>query len=125
MWLLRIRNFQQELSQKKLKKSPDLIFNFLRLQENYGTKKPPGRPPNLPKRDKTAIIKRVNNEKITFGELTTRDPQIKVSKSTLSRIVNSSKVLKHKKRKPQPRMTKTPQQNRLDWAKDRMSWKSE
>ena len=66
----------------------------------------------------------MSNGKTTLSELI-RDPQMKVSKSTLSRIVNSSKVLKYKKRKPQSRMTKTVQQNRLDWAKNHMSWKTE
>ena len=57
----------------------------------------------------------MSNEKTFLGELT-RDPLIKVLKSTLSRILNSYKVLKYKKRKPQPRMTNTHQQNRLNWA---------
>ena len=95
-------------------------MNFLLLQEDYRAKKSPGRPPKLSKRDKIAIIKRMSNGKRTLGELT-RDTQIKVLKNTLSRIVNSSKVLKYKKRKLQPRMTKMHQQNRLDWAKDHMS----
>ena len=66
----------------------------------------------------------MSNGKTTLGELT-RYPQIKVSKSTLFSIVSSYKALKYKKRKPQPRMTKTHQQNHLNWAKDHMSWKLE
>ena len=57
----------------------------------------------------------MSNGKTFLGELT-KDLQIKVSKSTLSRIVNSYKALKYKKIKSQPRMTKTHQQNRLNWT---------
>ena len=66
----------------------------------------------------------MSNGKTNLGELT-RNPQIQVSKSTLSRIVNIYNVLKYEKRKPQSPMTKNHQQNRLDWEKDHISWKSE
>ena len=53
---------------KKLKRSPGVILNFLRLQEDYGAKK------NLqdicqscPKRTKEPFIKRMSNGKTTLG----------------------------------------------------------
>ena len=100
---------------KKFIRSSGVILNFLQLQEDYGAKKSSGRLSKLSKRDKRAIIKKMSNVKTFLCELT-KDPQIKVSKSTMSRIINSYKALKYKKRKPQPRMTNTHQQNRLNCA---------
>ena len=73
---------------KQLKRSPGVILNFLRLQEDYGAKKSPRRLSKLSKREKRDIIKRISNSKTTLGEFT-RDPPIKMSKRALSRIVNS------------------------------------
>ena len=66
---------------KKLKRSSGVISNFLRLQEDYGANKSPGRPSKLSKKDKRAIIKRMSDGKTTLSKLT-RDPQMKASKST-------------------------------------------
>lgn len=54
-----------------------------------------------------------------------KDPLIEVSESTLSRVANGSKTLKHKKRNPQPWITTKHQKNHLGWAKGYMSWKFE
>ena len=54
---------------------------------------------NYQKGEKIVIVKTLSDEKTNLGELT-RDPVRAVSKSTLSKIVNSCKVLKCKKESP-------------------------
>lgn len=78
-----------EVSQKKFKWYPDIIFDFIQLQEEYGAKKSPGRPAKMSKKVKRAIIKRLSDGEITLGEIV-RDPLIALAKGTLYTVAKSS-----------------------------------
>jgi transposase len=109
---------------RHLKRSHNVINNFINLKEEYGKKKQSGRPSKLTLRERRSIIREVSTNKSTLGKLSRR-PDIAVHKSTLSRIINKETYLVYKKRKSSPHLRPIHKIKRLSWARKMMSWTEE
>ena len=100
---------------KRLKMGGNITQQYLSSPDTYGTKKNPGRPSKLTKRDKRRMISAASNSEQSAKQIKeTQD--IQISTRRVEQILSSIPHLKYKKRKPRPGLTKTHIGTRLRWA---------
>lgn len=89
---------------RRIERSPWVVNNFLKHGHDYGKKKSPGRPRKLSSRQERTIIRQLSAGGTSLGKLA-KEPNINVHKSTLSRMVQRSRLLSYRRKKKQPRLT--------------------
>ena len=109
---------------KELRRSRAAIQNFLKLREQYGSKKRPGRPKILSNRDTRRIRSLAVNKKLSVRAITA-ELKGHVKKSTVHNVLKSEKNVKYTKMRTKPPLSKRHKETRLNFAKQHMSWKDE
>lgn len=109
---------------RRIERSPWVVNNFLKHGHDYGKKKSPGRPRKLSSRQERTIIRQLSAGGTSLGKLA-KEPNINVHKSTLSRMVQRSRLLSYRRKKKQPRLTEYHKKRRVAWAKYHVTWKAQ
>jgi transposase len=106
---------------KRLGRSRTIVDNFIKKGDGYGKKKRSRRPPKHSDRDKRSIMRIASNS--TKGVLRIRDGYAqKVSKNTVSRVINSSPDLIRQKLKLNPKLKPEHEVKRMNFAKEHVTW---
>lgn len=107
-----------------LKRSDKVIANFLKCPEKYGTKKSPGRPRKLTKREERGILKLASNSEVSAKAIIATQG-LSVSKFTVLRVIHRSGHLVRTKICCAPALTKEHKLRRLEFARVniRTNWK--
>ncbi len=109
---------------KKINRSKTVITNFLKDPLKYGTRKRTGRRRKVDERTKRHILRTASNKSISCAKIS-QDLNLKLSRWTINRVIKRSKILKKKKKKRSPPLTKLHKDLRLNWGKDHMTWNEE
>lgn len=109
---------------KKINRSKTLVTNFLKDPLKYGSVKRTGRKKKVDERTKRLILRSASNQSVSCDHIA-RDLDLKVSRWSVYRVIQRSKILKRKKKKRSPALTKAHKDQRLKWAKDHMTWNKE
>uniref|UniRef100_A0A1I7WXC5 HTH_Tnp_Tc3_2 domain-containing protein n=1 Tax=Heterorhabditis bacteriophora TaxID=37862 RepID=A0A1I7WXC5_HETBA len=91
-------------------------MNFLRHQEEYGTKKSSGRPSKLNDREKREILRTASNSTISINEIR-RACGIDASKTTVWRMLDKCPNIVRSRMKKCLQLTQRHKDERLHWAK--------
>uniref|UniRef100_A0A1I7XEG3 HTH_Tnp_Tc3_2 domain-containing protein n=1 Tax=Heterorhabditis bacteriophora TaxID=37862 RepID=A0A1I7XEG3_HETBA len=91
------------------------IMNFLRHQEEYGTKKSSGRPSKLNNRGKRKILRTPSNKTISIVGIR-RTCGIDASESTVWRMLDKCPNIVRSQMKKCPQLTQGYKDERLFWA---------
>ena len=112
---------------KKINRSHSVVDNFIRLKENYNKKKSTGRPEKLSNRDKRIILRNASNSALSVRNIMDESAidRTKTSVRTVQRFLKKSPNIKRKKMQKKPPLTKRHQQQRLNFAQEKMSWVNE
>ena len=103
----------------KIGRHHKVISTFLRNPDEYGTKKPSGRPSVLSPRDKRRILTHASNSTDSCSKIL-RDLDLNVSGETIRRTINASGIIKQAKLITAPRLTDTHKTRRLEFARKNM-----
>lgn len=106
---------------QRIGRSARVVNNFVRLGDQYGTKTSTGRPRSLSARQERHVCRMVGSGEASLGQLS-RNPDICVHKSTLSRAVQRCGHLRYARMKRQPRMTNAHKATRLAWGREHAHW---
>lgn len=109
---------------KLLNRSHNVVNNFLRLRNAYGSKKSSGRPSKVTPRQRRTIVKELKSGNMSLSSLA-RQQNPPISKSTVHRVVKKFGNLVYLKRKAAPKLTKKHKEKRLKFAQEVMSWKED
>lgn len=104
---------------RKSKRSHDVVNKYLKNPAAYGSKKRSGRPKKVTPRQQRRIINTASNSTITINKIR-REQDLNVSKSTVSRILNSSPHIVRSKMNVAPRLKPHHITNRLEFARSQM-----
>ena len=107
------QNFSNRSIAKQIGRSPKVINNYLKNPRMYNKKKRKGRPPIANNRIKRLIIKKASTQKLSCNEISKELP-IKLSISTINRVLNNCKHFKYLKKKTSPALTIVHKANRLN-----------
>ena len=109
---------------ERLKRGKNVIHKYLSSPDTYGTKKSPGRPSKLTKRDKRRLILAASKGDLSAKQI--KEAQnIELSTRRVQQILSLTPHLQYKKRKPRPALTKIHVDRRLAWAQEKASWTEE
>ena len=89
--------------------------------DTYGTKKYPGKPLKLTKRDKRRVIIAASKGEQSAKQIK-ETQNIELSTRRVQQILSSTPHLQYKKRKPRPALTKTHVDTRLSWGQGKAFW---
>lgn len=106
---------------KKINRSKTVVTSFLKDPLKYGSKKRTGRKRKVDERAKRHILRAASNKSISCAKIIT-ELNLKVSRWTINRVIKRSNILKKKKKKRSPVLSKLHKEFRLKWAKDHMTW---
>ena len=111
--LKRVGKSQREIS-KALRRSNSAICNYLQSPNEYGTRKPTGRPEKLSPQFKRKIVHEVKKENV----VSIKNIEISSDASCSTRIIRkhlNNEKIKHKKRIHHPRLTMKYNEKRLEY----------
>lgn len=99
-----------------LHRSPTLIGNFLKDQENYGTRKSSGRPSKVSERDRRRIYRAASN---SVKNCTTikRELGLNVSPETIRRTIHSNPNIVRRRLKKAPAIKRENKAKRLEFGR--------
>ena len=106
---------------KKINRSKTVVTSFLKDPIKYGSKKRTGRRRKVDERTKRHVLRAASNKSISCAKIIT-ELNLKVSRWTINRVIKRSNILKKKKKKRSPLLSKSHKEFRLKWAKDHMTW---
>jgi transposase len=106
---------------KKIGRSRNVIMNFIQNKGTYGTKTSPGRPAKLSPRDKSGILQDASNSSKSCSKIAA-DQNLEVSRWTIRRALNENPNIKFAKLKRAPDLLPQNKQNRLNFAREKISW---
>jgi transposase len=89
---------------KLIKRSCNVVNNFLRLGSAYGEKKSPGRPSKVTPRQRKQFIRELKSKNTGLSTLALQQKP-PVSKYTVHRTVKKCRIFKYTKRKSSPNLT--------------------
>lgn len=101
---------------KLLNMSHNVMNNFLRLRNVYGSKKSSSRPSTVIPRQRRAIVKELKSGNMSLSSLY-RQQNPPISKSTAHRVVKKFGNLVYLKKKAAPKLTKKHKEKRLKFRK--------
>lgn len=117
-------NYSYRAIGRKIGRSDFVVRAFLKSPDTYGAKKTRGCVKKLQPRD----IRRLNRE-ASKGKLCARELrnqlELPVSIRRVRQVLRSNPNLVYKKRKGQPKLTKTHKKNRVTFARERLTWDQE
>jgi transposase len=105
-------------------RSRHVVQNYSKLRDEYGKKKPPGRPSTLSSRAKRRIISSASNRKVSAAEIK-KDLNLSQSVTTIGRVLRSEPTLRYEVIQRKPKLKEHHKTARLEWARERMSWTTE
>lgn len=108
----------------KINKSRSVIHNYLKLGENYGTKKSPGRPTKLTDRDRRSILRIVSEGNTTCNEIS-KETQLNVCRRTILNVIHDSGFMSYATMDRKPRLNDSHKLARMEFAKKYMTWDQE
>ena len=106
---------------QRLKMGKNVIHKYLSSPDTYGTKKSPGMPSKLTKRDKSWLILAASKGEQSAKQIK-EIQNIEFLTRRVQQIFSSTPYLQYKKRKPRPALTKTHVDTRLSWGQGKASW---
>ena len=122
-----MRDLQWSIRQMSLKlnRSRDCIARYVRDPLAYNAKKSTGRPKKLNDRDRRSILRLASNTAKTANEMK-EELGLRVSKSTIIRVINESPHIVREKMKKATRLTQGHKDARLRFARTNMQtdWKT-
>ena len=113
--LKRVGKSQREIL-NALGRSKTVICNYLKSPNNYGTRKPTGRPEKLPPQFKRRIVREVKKKNLLTSKILKSLVDTPCSTKTSRRYLNNEKI-KHKKIIHRPRLTMKHKEKRLEYAR--------
>ena len=118
-----VKESQLNLS-REMKKTENVIRNFLRDPSGYGTAKVSGRPSKLSKRDKRRIIRKASNSTLSCADIG-NNLNLDVSRCTIWRTLKQSSHLIWSKLISGPYLKEHHKAARLEFARKSMArnWK--
>jgi len=102
-------------------RSKTVVNNYLKLRENYGSKKRSGRKSSLTPRDKRGILRLASTEEYSVPQIKSA-MNLKQHKQTIWRTINKSPNLVFTKRVRKPALKPHHIEARLKWAQEHMTW---
>ncbi|GMF40421.1 unnamed protein product [Phytophthora lilii] len=115
------RGLSERAIAEDLRRSRPAIHAFLSDPEGYNTNKRPGRPPKL-----TLAAKRRLLREASKGELSARGIQeqleLPVGVRRVKQLLQESTHMTYVKRKASPVLTQKHKEDRLKWARDKVTW---
>lgn len=109
---------------RELHRSRKVVSNYLKDPEGYGTKKSKGRPRALSSRDERLVGRTASNRQISVSDIK-EITGTQASRSTINRYLNRNPSLKYKKMDRKPPLTPQHKSDRLEFAKEHMTWDKE
>ena len=106
---------------RRISWSHTVVDNFIRKGQQYGTKKSPGAPSVISKRDRSHILRLASNSSLSARAIK-EQTGVSASVWTVRRVLNGSRLLQRKKMKKQPPLTPWHIETRMAFAQDMMSW---
>jgi transposase len=100
---------------KKINRSRSIVQHYINDEQNYGTKKSPGRPCFFSKRAERNLIRLVHKGKFNASEIASKITPSPSTK-TIRRVLNRSGLLQYSKIKAVPKLKKHHKENRLKFA---------
>jgi len=104
-----------------IKRSQNVVSNYLRTKENYGLKKSTGRPSATTAREKRLLLRDLTHNQMSIMESKLKNG-FKASKQTLWKVCQSSENIKYMKMKRRPKLSVQHMIARLEWARNHMSF---
>jgi transposase len=108
----------------KIKRSKDVVANFLADPSKYGTKKRTGRKSKVTPRIKRLILNKSSNSTISAARLIGEN-DLNLSKETVNRVRRACPHLSYRKKKQTTVLTAMHKEKRLKFAREHMTWKTE
>lgn len=108
----------------KINRSSNVVHNYLKLGENYGTKKSPGRPTKLTKRDRRSVLRIIKEGNSTCNEIL-KETGLNVCRRTILNIVHDSGFMKFDSMDQKPRLNDSHKLARMNSARNHMTWNHE
>ena len=118
---LKEQALSNRLIAKKLKRSSNVVNNFLRSPENYGKRVQKGRPAALSERDKRSILKIASNSMLTARQIVA-EAGIQTNVRNVQRLIKKSKRIKRLRIKRKPALKVIHRTRCLSFAKQHLHW---
>lgn len=99
-----------------------VIMNYLKDPENYLKKNPGGRPKVISDRDRRAILRVASNSALTATQIAST-AGVNTNVRNVQRLLHDVKHLKRKKMLKKPPLSKKHKKERLQFAKEHITWK--
>jgi transposase len=109
---------------KNLKRSLNVINNYIKNPSKYDKKRRSGRKLVLTARDRRHIIKKASNKSISINQIK-HEIGLEASKSTIWRVVKNDQNLLSSRKTRKLRLVAQHKSARLDFAKKYFTWKDE
>lgn len=109
---------------RKIGRSRAGIYRILSKGDNFETKSRSGRPKKTTKRQDREIFRLVSTQNLSVRSIS-REVTVPVSKSTVHRRLQVSKLLAYRKMRRSPKLTKRHKDARVQWARNHMNWTDE
>lgn len=104
----------------QLKRSQNVISKFLRNPDQYGMKKPSGRPRILSSRDERQIVRMISNASVSL-ERVRKSLTEKVARGTVRNCLIRNGNILHTQLNSAPRLTAAHKKNRLEFVSNNKS----
>lgn len=106
---------------KALERSRPLVHAFLANPDAYNTTKRPGRPPKLTLTAKRRLFREASKGRLSSPKLKTQ-LELPISARRIRELLQKSPEFKYEKRMATPVLTKKHKENRLKWAREKVTW---
>lgn len=109
---------------RKIQRSDKVVRNFAKNQNEYGKNKTGGPKKKLSDRDRRRVVNAASNSMKSLSQIA-QQCGLKVSKSTISRVLKQSKTITRQKLKTMPKLLPRHKLARLEFAKKNLqtNWK--
>lgn len=109
---------------RRIKRSANVVDNFIKNKENYGIKKSPGRPRALSVRQERAILRVASNSMLSASAIA-KEAGVQTNVRNVQRLLKASGTISRRKLKRKPPLTLQHINARLQFAQKYMSWSKE
>ncbi|PIC53810.1 hypothetical protein B9Z55_003351 [Caenorhabditis nigoni] len=120
----KLQGYSNKKIAKDIGRSHTIVNSYINDPIGYGTRKSPGRPELLTRRDKRMIIRNASNAVTTCRKIKAT-LNLGVSEETVRRVITKSKFMKYRKMKKVPHLTNQHRLNRVEFARKntRIDWR--
>ena len=116
----RSQGFRYKRIARQIRRSPAVVWNYLKNPDSYGRKKRPGRRKKLSSREKRDILRSASSSDMSVAQIRS-EYQLQVSKPKTWRMVKASPQIVRSRMKKAPKLTDSHKANRVEFA--RMKYK--